>query len=228
MGSRRRPQILAAAAKVIARRGITGLRLADVADEAGVSVGTVQYYFGRRETLLMETFAFVSQRAVDRWLQQGTDGADSWARLVALVDIVIDPGTFRERWTRWLQFWAAYARDPKLRRRMSAAYEEWRLPFRQAIEAGVAAGQFQPARPIDVLVDRAVALFDGLALQVLLEAPGASVERMRELLLDGLAVDLGVAPGGGRSGRAQRAQKGTRAERAASIPSRPRAGSSGT
>jgi AcrR family transcriptional regulator len=225
----RRPQILAAAAKVIARRGITGLRLADVAREAGVSVGTVQHYFGRRETLLMETFAFVSQRAVDRWVQEDNDGADSWARLVGLVDIVIDPATFRERWTRWLQFWAAYARDPKLRRRMTAAYEQWRLPFRRLFEAGVAAGQFRPALPIDVLVDRTVALFDGLALQVLLEAPGASIERMRELLLDALAADLGlISRAASRDGRPQRSQKRERAERAASIPARPRERSSGT
>jgi AcrR family transcriptional regulator len=182
---------LDAAAKVIARRGISGLRLADVAAEAGVSVGTVQHYFGRREALLMETFAFVSERAVDRWLQDGADG-DAWRRLVDLVDVVLDPPTFRERWMRWLEFWAAYARDPKLRRGMGTAYEQWRLPFRRLFEAGEASGEFHSTVPIETVVDRTVALFDGLALQVLLGAPGASIDRMRALLLEGLAVDLGV------------------------------------
>jgi AcrR family transcriptional regulator len=198
MGAIRRPQILDAAAKVIARRGFSGLRLADVADEAGVSVGTVQHYFGRREALLMETFAYVSRRAVDRWLQEDPDG-DAWHRLVDLVDVVIDPSTFRDRWMRWLEFWAAYARDPKLRRSMGSAYEQWRLPFRRAFEAGVASGEFHPTMPIEAIVDRAVALFDGLALQVLLAAPGASIDRMRALLLESLAVDLGVDPS--RNGR---------------------------
>jgi len=218
MGAIRRPQILAATAKVIARRRFTGLRLADVAEEAGLSVGTVQHYFGTREVLLMETFAFVSQRALDRWLAE-SDGADPWSRIVALVDIVVDPPTFRERWTRWLQFWAAYSRDPKLRPRMGDAYGQWRLPFRQMFEAGIEAGVFRPAMPVDTLVDRTVALFDGLALQVLLEAPGASIERMRKLLLESLAADLGIA---------QSSQKGERAAFAASIPSRPRLPSSGT
>ena len=58
-----------------------------------------------------------------------------------------------------------------------------------------------------------------LALQVLLEAPGASIGRMRELLLESLAADLGIA---------QRPQKRTSAALAASIPSRPRLASSGT
>jgi AcrR family transcriptional regulator len=209
---------LAATAKVIARKGLTGLRLADVAEEAGLSVGTVQHYFGTRDALLMETFAFVSEQALDRWLAE-SDGADSWSGVVALVDLVIDPPTFRERWTRWLQFWAAYSRDPKLRPRMGAAYEQWRLPFRRVFEAGIGAGEFRPAMPVDVLVDRTVALFDGLALQVLLEAPGASIGRMRELLLESLAADLGIA---------QRPQKRTSAALAASIPSRPRLASSGT
>jgi AcrR family transcriptional regulator len=192
MGSTRRPQILAAAAKVIARRGITGLRLADVAHEAGVSVGTVQYYFRSRERLLVETFAFETNRMVDRWLRADGD-ADPWGQVIALIDIVLDPPTFRERWTRWLQFWAAYAREPRRRRAMGEVYEQWREPFRRVIEEGVASGAFRPTWTVDEAIDRTVALFDGLALQVVLEAPGASLERMRELLVASLAADLGVA-----------------------------------
>ena len=117
MGAKRRPQILSAAAKVIAQRGITGLRLADVAAEAGVSIGTVQHYFGSRERLLMETFAFERDRAVERWFLAADGSATPWERVLALIDIVLDPPTFRERWTRWLQFWAVSARDPRRRHR---------------------------------------------------------------------------------------------------------------
>jgi AcrR family transcriptional regulator len=226
MGSKRRPQILAASASVIATRGITGLRLADVAAEAGVSVGTVQHYFRTREGLLMETFAYETNRAVERWIRAADGGASPWQRLLALVDIVLDEATFRERWTRWLQFWAVYARDPGRRRAMGEIYEQWREPFRVVIEEGVACGEFRPAWSLEDAVDRTVALFDGLALQVVLYAPGASLERIRRLLVASLAADLGVD--GAQDGRGQRAQKRARAVRAASIPARPRVGSSGT
>jgi AcrR family transcriptional regulator len=219
MGAVRRPQILDATARVVARRGLTGLRLADVAEEAGVSIGTVQHYFGTREALLRETFAHVSNLAVERWLREEQNGADAWTRLVGLVDIILDPATFRDRWTRWMQFWAAYARDPKLRRRMSKSYEEWRRPFYRVFEAGIESGDFRPAIPLDALVDRIVALFDGLAIQVILEAPGASIERMRALLLETLANDLGLA--------AQKTQKRERYVRTASRSARPRSMSSG-
>jgi AcrR family transcriptional regulator len=228
MGYKRRPQILAASASVIATRGITGLRLADVADEAGVSVGTVQHYFGTRERLLMETFRYETNRAVERWFRAADNGTSAWQRILALVDIVLDEATFRERWTRWLQFWAVYARDARRRRMMGEIYEQWREPFRAVIQEGVASGEFRPAWSVEDAVDRVVALFDGLALQVLLEAPGASIERMRELLVVSLAADLGVDLASGRDGRAQRSQKRASAARAASIPARPRVGSSGT
>jgi AcrR family transcriptional regulator len=228
MGYKRRPQILAASARVIATRGITGLRLADVAAEAGVSVGTVQHYFRTRERLLMETFQYETNQAVERWFRAADGGSTAWRRLLALVDIVLDEATFRERWTRWLQFWAVYARDPRRRRAMGETYEQWREPFRAVIEEGVAAGEFRPAWPVEDAVDRIVALVDGLALQVLLDAPGASTERMRELLVASLAADLGVDPASRRDGRVQRSQKRVSAARVSSIPARPRVGSSGT
>jgi AcrR family transcriptional regulator len=227
MGYKRRPQILAASASVIATRGITGLRLTDVAAEAGVSVGTVQHYFGTRERLLMETFRYETNRAVERWYRAGDGAAGPWQRLLALVDIVLDEATFRERWTRWLQFWAVYARDESRRHVMGEIYEQWREPFRAVIAEGVASGELRPAWPLDDVVDRVVALFDGLALQVLLDAPGTSLERIRHLLVASLAADLGV-DGAMENGRAQRSQKPARASRAAAIPARPRVGSSGT
>jgi AcrR family transcriptional regulator len=103
----------------------------------GVSIGTIQHYFGSRRRLLTETFAFETERSVDRWIGAERDGATAWGHLLALIEIVLDPPTFRERWTRWLQFWAAYARDPKLRRSMGEVYDRWREPLRRAIAAGV-------------------------------------------------------------------------------------------
>jgi AcrR family transcriptional regulator len=206
MGNVRRPQILDAAARVISRRGVTGLRLVDVAEEAGLSVGSIQHYFGTRDRLLVQTFSYETDRAFERWVESADGGSDAWGRLVALVDIVLDPSTFRERWTRWLQFWAVYARDPKLRRSMGQAYEMWRMPFRRAFEDGIASGEFRPSRPLDVLVDRTVALFDGLVLQVLLEAPGTTLERARELLLNSLATDLGVERRGAGGSARRRAR----------------------
>jgi hypothetical protein len=75
------------------------------------------------------------------------------------------------------------------------------MPFERALEAGIESGEFAPELPAEVVIDRTLALFDGLALQVLLEAPGMSLERMRELLIASLAADLGVGSSGSSSRR---------------------------
>ena len=189
----RRPQILEAAARVIAARGLDGTRLSDVAEEAGVSVGTVQHYFHSRSRLLMEAFAFVNGRAQERWLDAASEEPDPWGQLIALVEIVVrDPRSFRERWRPWLEFWAAYAGDPTLRPQLGEAYDCWREPMRRAILTGISHGLFRPRMPPEDIVDRTLAAFDGLALHVLLDVPGVSVERMRHLLVSGLAHDLGL------------------------------------
>jgi AcrR family transcriptional regulator len=188
----RKPQILAAAARVIAERGLDDTRLTDVAREARVSVGTVQHYFGTRDQLLLEAFAYEAETALERWFAAVDGKADGWAQVMALIDAVLAQQTFRARWTRWLEFWARGTRDPRLRVEMDAVFEQWRGTVARAIEAGVRTGMFSPKLPVDDVVDRTVAAFDGLALQVLLEAPGMSLERMRYLLVEGLAADLGV------------------------------------
>ena len=50
----RRPQILAAAAEVIAERGVAATRIADVAERCGVSPPAVLYWFDSKEKLLAE------------------------------------------------------------------------------------------------------------------------------------------------------------------------------
>jgi AcrR family transcriptional regulator len=189
LATERKPQILRAAVRVISVRGLEGTRLVDVAEEAGLSVGAVQHYFGTRERLISEAFAFESERAATRWLNAADGHRDAWDQLVALIDSVLGERS-EARWARWLEFWAAASRDVSLRPEMRQAYEYWRAPIRRAIETGTEAGVFGPRDSLDAVVDRAVAVFDGLALQVLLD--GMPLERMRDLLLTGLAAELGV------------------------------------
>ncbi|MFD3975321.1 TetR/AcrR family transcriptional regulator [Streptomyces cyaneofuscatus] len=61
--SDRRTAILEAAATVIARRGVRGLRVEELAVEAGVSKALIYYHFEDRTGLLRRTLAFVNNRA---------------------------------------------------------------------------------------------------------------------------------------------------------------------
>ena len=62
----RRPQILDAAMRAIIEHGFDAVRYVDVAEEAGVAVGTVQHYFASRDALLGAAFLEANRVAVSR------------------------------------------------------------------------------------------------------------------------------------------------------------------
>ena len=60
----RRPQILEAAMRAIIEHGFDAVRYVDVAEEAGVAVGTVQHYYASRDQLLGAAFLEANRVAV--------------------------------------------------------------------------------------------------------------------------------------------------------------------
>jgi AcrR family transcriptional regulator len=66
--------ILEAACRVVVREGAHGLRMAAVAQEAGVSKALVHYYFTRRDLLEMRSRARSWQALAEA--REGTDGAE--------------------------------------------------------------------------------------------------------------------------------------------------------
>jgi len=55
LATTRRPQIVEAAQRVIASRGITGMTMARIATEAGVQTSLVSHYFGSKRAVLLAT-----------------------------------------------------------------------------------------------------------------------------------------------------------------------------
>jgi AcrR family transcriptional regulator len=55
--------LLESAVRTIARKGVRGLRVEEVAKGAGVSVALIYHYFGDRSTLLKSSFAYIEQKA---------------------------------------------------------------------------------------------------------------------------------------------------------------------
>lgn len=176
------------------------MRLSDVAEEAGVSVGTLQHYFGSREALLVGAFRYAHASAMRRWYAAAEGESDPWLRLVAIVDSCVDEH-YRERWTLWLEFWTLCQRDERMRRDSADQHRAWMAPVCRAIDDGVADGSFEPLAATEDVAERLIALMDGLALQLLLDTPQTSPERVRDLLLAALARDLGVDEARERAGR---------------------------
>lgn len=66
MANDTRERILEACERVIARAGLRGFRMGDVAREAGVSIGLLAYHFGDRDGLLHAALDHVNESAARR------------------------------------------------------------------------------------------------------------------------------------------------------------------
>jgi len=193
----RRIQILDAATAVIARRGVDSARLADIAEEAGVSLGLVQHYFRKRDRLLADVFRSESMRIAESWRVAVDPESPPLVRLVGYLRLC-SPGapsaarSFGPGWAFWLQMWSKANRDPDLQPHVKAVYETFAEPFVDAIEAGVEKGIFRPRSDVADVVDRLISLIDGLAIRSITGT--LPQDRMLGLLIEGLVIELDLRP----------------------------------
>jgi AcrR family transcriptional regulator len=175
----RRPQILAAACEVIATSGIPALRLADVAREAGVSSGTVHYYFETKKDVITAAFEFNLTDSLARRQELLTSGKDSLAILHDLVESYLPNDELSVRaWKVWLALWAEGSRDAVLQEINDRLYGQWRDVVAGVIADAQAAGTARPG-DASVQANMLIGMLDGLAVQVVLESPNMSLESMR-------------------------------------------------
>lgn len=169
-----RTRILAAAMRQIAERGYAGMRLADVAVDAGVSLGLVQHYFGTRTGLLQAAFEAGTEVNLRR-ARAIADGPGTPAeRLAALLRwgcADIDPAD--GSWAFWFEFWLAALREPELSLRNRAGDAGWQEAFQRVLTDGVADGSFAPAGTVEQVAAQLVALIDGTMLRRMLGSQGA-------------------------------------------------------
>ncbi|MFD7322668.1 TetR/AcrR family transcriptional regulator [Streptomyces sp. NPDC059875] len=125
----RKTAILEAAAQVIARRGVRGLRVEELAAEARVAKSLVYYHFGDRAGLLRHTLRFIGDRAerYTRGRPPGPRGPEDGRRELErrlLLELQETPEV-RENSTAWGELRASAIFEPELREELARAGLEW-------------------------------------------------------------------------------------------------------
>jgi AcrR family transcriptional regulator len=194
----RRPQILAAAAAVIAERGVAATRIADVAERCEVSPPAVLYWFDSKEQLLAEALTADDDRFYEE-LAARLDGAGTpGERMVALIEAATESA---DDFSLWMELWTWALRDAELRAARERFDSRWRAAIEAIVADGVAAGEFGAADPAQAALAIA-ALIDGLSAQAALGDPEVSVPRLTDAVLASadLLLDAKLpARAGGRS-----------------------------
>ncbi|GLX39629.1 putative transcriptional regulator, TetR family protein [Streptomyces roseochromogenus] len=193
----RQALILEAAVRVIARNGVRGLRVEELAAEAGVSTALIYYHFKDRAGLVQRTLAFISDRATgytDEAIEavEGTEDARA-VLLQLLLGELQDTPRVRENSIAWGELRASAIFDADLRAALTESTHSWNRDTADAVADAQAAGQADPAAiPMDV-AERLNSLVEGLSERWL--SGSLELERARTLLRGAVDAELGPYPG---------------------------------
>ncbi|MGK4580296.1 TetR/AcrR family transcriptional regulator [Kitasatospora sp. HPMI-4] len=176
----RRTAILEAAARVIARRGVRGLRVEELASEAGVSTALIYYHFKDRTGILRQTLEFISDRAEHYTREQVTAGEPLGPReeleQVLLLEFQDTPEV-RENSTAWGELRASAVFEPDLREDLARATLVWVQEIAEIL------GRVQPmasAMALAGTAERLTALLEGLSVRWL--SGGLPLDHARTLM----------------------------------------------
>jgi AcrR family transcriptional regulator len=187
----RRPELLAAAASVIRRRGLENARVADIAGEAGTSAPSVLYWFASKAELLKEALTSAELRFYDDLAVELEVLESARDRLLLIVERSSGDGDYDA--ALWMELWARALRDPELAATRAELDGRWRLAIAGVVRYGQERGEFGPADPEEFAVLLA-ALLDGLAVQIALRDMEVTPDRVRELALKLAERELGCEP----------------------------------
>ncbi|ALO11802.1 HTH-type transcriptional regulator BetI [Streptomyces venezuelae] len=184
----RSTQILEAAARVIARRGVRGLRVEELAEEAGVSTGLIYYHFKDRTGILRHTLEFINSRA-ERYTAAQDEAAEPLTPREELDQVLIlelqDTPEVRENSTAWGELRASAVFDPVLREDLARATLAW------VQEVAGLLGEVEPLAPavgLTASAERLTALLEGLSMRWL--SGGLPIDHARTLMADAVEVEL--------------------------------------
>jgi AcrR family transcriptional regulator len=176
----REEAILGAACRVIAQNGAAGLRMSEVAREAGVSSALLHYYFATRRELLGRAFAFADTRVDAHVLSLVGEEGSGRDRLETLLTAYLSPDpVVTEDWVVWSELWRSARFDETLRELLHDADREWVSQVASLLSEGIADGSIDRSIEIADSAIRLVSLVDGLGTRVL----AGVLERADALLL---------------------------------------------
>jgi AcrR family transcriptional regulator len=177
-----REAIIAATLVAIRDKGMEGLRIRDVADIAGVSSGTVHYYFTDFAGLLTEVHQRASERFFRDRMMVVTELADAREKMAAMITTGIPWSSDDALVT------ALYRLDAHLGSRenhsalVTGLYDKQVTLYLGVLETGQAQGHFDlRGKPLDI-AQNLVALEDAYGLHIITDNRSLPPRRAAELI----------------------------------------------
>jgi TetR/AcrR family transcriptional repressor of bet genes len=200
----RRRELADAACRVIARNGLAGTTLADVAGESGWSIGSIRHYFPNKDELIASALWRVGER-VDQRIRRRTAGGMTMNDLrTAVIELLPLDASRREEGLVRLAFMAQTAVVPALADAAEGAAQRLQEPLAARIAHLVQAGELPADLDAEHEAARLRLLRDGLTIQ-LLTTPRHTSARWALKVLDDHLTALAAVPAAPRHRRDSRA-----------------------
>jgi AcrR family transcriptional regulator len=179
----RRRQLADAARLVLLERGAVGVRVKDIAEQAGLAPSSVLYYYPNLDDLLLE----VSRSAMERYAERRGEAvralADPPAQLRLALHLGVPTGP-DDTDSRLLYELDAFSGSSPVFGVLTVSYfDRQALLYESILEAGARGGDFDLAAPARAIARGLVALEDGLGLQVVIGHPRIDSAEAERILL---------------------------------------------
>lgn len=179
----RRAELIEVARRAVVDRGVLNLRLRDIAEGAGLSSGSVLYYFPTLADLLQE----VQREAVARFCSArelaASPKSSPGERLLAMIRSGLPTGPDDELCVLLYELGTIARRDPVYAARHITLYEQQVRIYTGILEAGAATGEFVLTADAVAIARNLVALEDGYGLHLTQAVPTLETATAQAMLL---------------------------------------------
>lgn len=179
----RRSQLKLAAGRAIAARGLAGVRVQDVAREAGMAPASVLYYYPDLDSLLRDAFLHALHRFHDRRREHADAIDDARRRLVETIRAGFPTGPDDVEVVVLYESVPFAREDPALAALVRTLTARQVAMYEAILEAGRAQGHFELADAARPIAQNLVALEDAYGLYIVGGAEQLPVEEAIGLVL---------------------------------------------
>ncbi len=193
LGAKRRA-ILDAAQKVFDARGYEAATMEEVAEEAGVSKGTLYNYFQNKEDLFAKVFSerlSGDQAELERLIEEPLPALDKLCRIMdhvfSQLEFYIGSGRLI------MDLWAHAARQRKegeLAVNIAQTNTQWRKWIEAVLAEGVAGGEFARRLNPSVMASLIWSTINGIIVESMFDTEAGSGHRSLSALKQGLIAEL--------------------------------------
>lgn len=176
-------KVLAKAAwRVIKKEGIEGASVRKIAEEAGLSAGSLRHYFSNQSELLAYSMNLVSERVKTR-IQNAAFTEDHFENMILVLGELLPLDEERRlEMEVWIAFNIKALVDPNLAELSSRVYDEMKEGIRKVIEGLKLNGISRSDLNAGEEVERLYALVDGLALHAVMKPDHFTESKMKGIL----------------------------------------------